>query len=165
MSRRPPSTIYVVRPAQRDDRNFVSDSWRRSLQDQPAYSAMPTRGYVAWINAVMAHFVGSSHDGLALRPGIRIYTARDVERPAFLYGWLLCRDTEPGLALVYLYTRNGYRRQGIASDLLAHALEDGSDGPLTYAFHTRVDRWLEQLGLTYQPVEHHERSAAAQGAA
>ena len=160
---RTPSAIYRVRAASDGDRNFVADSWRRSLQDQPAYSSMPSRGYVAWANAVIAHFLGSRPDGLALRHGDRLYTARDIERPAYLYGWLLCRDAQPGMSLVYLYVKNGYRRQGIASELLAHALEDVDDGPLSYAFHTRVDKWLGSLGMSYQPVEQLERAARQAG--
>lgn len=143
---------YAIAPAVSAERNFIADSWRRSLQDQPAYGAMPTRGYVAFANAVICNFLGTG-SLLELDPRDRLYMARDKERPAYCYGWLLGRDLSPGFALVYLYVKGAHRRQGIARDLLADAIEATEDGPLTYAFRTRSDAWLDSLGMAFVPVE------------
>lgn len=142
---------YEVTPAVDADRNFIADSWRRSLQDAPAYGKMPSRGYVAWINGVMRHFFGEGALGLAATD--RLLVARDKVRPTYVYGWLLGRDVEPGFALVYVFVKGAHRREGIAKELLAAALESASDGPLTFSFHTRFDRWFEELGLAFSPVE------------
>lgn len=143
---------YAIAPAVSAERNFIADSWRRSLQDQPAYGAMPTRGYVAFANSVIAHFIGPGGP-LVLDLRDRLYIARDRERPAYCYGWLLGRDLSPGHALVYLYVKSAHRRQGIARDLLATAIEATEDGPLTYAFRTRADPWFDALGMEHVPVE------------
>jgi GNAT superfamily N-acetyltransferase len=142
---------YTIAPAVSAERNFIADSWRRSLQDQPAYAAMPTRGYVAFANAVIASFLGTGQ--LELDPRDRLYMARDVERPTYCYGWLLGRDMQPGLSVVYLYVKGAHRRQGIAGDLLADAIEATNAGPLSYAFHTRADPWFRRLGMEFVPVE------------
>jgi ribosomal protein S18 acetylase RimI-like enzyme len=143
---------YAIAPAVSAERNFIADSWRRSLQDQPAYASMPTRGYVAFANAVIGHFIGPGGQ-LVLDPRDRLYIARDRERPAYCYGWLLGRDLSPGHALVYLYVKSAHRRQGIARDLLLNAIEATEDGPLTYAFRTRADAWFDALGMQFVPVE------------
>lgn len=145
------SDRYAIGPAVDGDRNFVADSWRRSLQDAPAYASIPTRGYVAWANGFIRHFLGDG--ALALADSDRLYVARDKVRPTYLYGWLLWRDTQPGLAVVYVYTKGPHRHEGVAKDLLATALEASSEGPLSYAFRTRFDGWFEDLGLAFVPVE------------
>lgn len=143
---------YEMSEAVDADRNFIADSWRRSLQDAPAYGRMPARGYVAWINTIITHFLGAG-GALALADTDRLLVARDKVRPTYLYGWLLGRDLKPGFALVYLFVKGAHRREGIAKKLLAHAIEGASDGPLTYAFHTRFDPWLEGLGMSFSPVQ------------
>ena len=149
MLTRPP---YAVTPGASAERNLIVDTWRRSLQDAPAYAKVPTRGYVFWVTDLIRHFLGTGRE-LSLRSSDRLYVARDVERPTYVYGWLLCRDQRPGLALVYVYVKGPHRREGIAKELLASALEATEDGPLTYAFRTRFDRWFDDLGMTFAPVE------------
>lgn len=144
-------TPYVIGPAIDGDRNFVVDSWRRSLQDAPAYASIPTRGYVAWITEIIKAFLGDG--ALSLADGDRLYVARDKVRLTYLYGWILARDLKPGFALVYAFVKRAERGAGVAKALMARALEDASDGPLTYAFRTRVDPWFHDLGLSFEPVE------------
>jgi ribosomal protein S18 acetylase RimI-like enzyme len=144
---------YAITGPRDEERNLLADSWRRSLQDQPASGAMPARAYVAWASGIIASFLGPDAKAIALGPHDRLYIARDTRRPAYVYGWLLARDMQPGLALVYAYVKSAERRQGIASELLLHAIEQSADGPLSYAFHTRMDPWLESLGLSYLPVQ------------
>ena len=147
---------YTISPAQNDERNFVADSWRRSLQDAPAYSRMPTRGYVAFASSVIKNFLGHDPSFIALDKRDRLYVARDDERPSYFYGWLLGRDMQPGFALVFVYVKGAHRRQGVAKDLLAAAIEATEEGPLTYAFRTRMDGWFDDLGMTFSPVENLE---------
>lgn len=143
---------YQIGEAVDGDRNLIKDSWRRSLQDAPAYAAMPSGAYVGWVNEIIRHFVGEA-SALRLHPTDSLLVARDKVRPAYVYGWLLGRDMQPGLSLVYLFVKGAHRREGIAKALLAEALERASDGPLTHAFRTRFDPWFESLGLAFLPVE------------
>lgn len=149
-------TRYVVESARPGDTHLVKDSWRRSLQDAPAYSSMPVRAYVAYANDVIAHFMDGEH-GIPSRPCDRLIVARDRERPVYVYGWMLYRDMRPGLALVFLYTKSCHRRDGVASELLANALSATESGPYTYAFRTLADKWLQSYGFEYRPVGELER--------
>lgn len=143
---------YDITRAEPRDMHLVKDSWRRSLQDAPAYAAMPSRGFVAWANDVIGHFL----DGPGMLPTDardHLVIARDRDKPAYIYGWALYRDLEPGVALVFVYVKSSHRREGIGGDLVASALQGTGEGPFTYAFRTRFDDWFHSLGFEYQPVE------------
>lgn len=121
---------------------------------------MPSRAYVAYINDIIKSFFGVPPHRLT-SPSDRVFVARDKERPTYVYGWLLARDMSPGCAVVYCFTKRVHRRLGIASDLLATALEAFDPGPYTFAFRTRASRWFEGLDFAYQPVSELERMRGA----
>lgn len=144
---------YEITAPRDADKAFACDSWRRSQQDAPAYSGMPTRAYVAWANTIIKGFVGTHHERLELRPGSFLLVARDKERPRYIHGWALFTQHAKGLTLVYVFTKREHRRQGVCNALLAVAMEQSGE-PLThYASRTRFDRVWEGLGLTFQPVQ------------
>lgn len=144
---------YAIKDARPSDLSLIKDSWRRSLQDAPAYSAIPARGYAAYVNDVIGYFLGGEPGSLTAHPDDQLLVACDVERPMYVYGWILARDLKPGLALVYVYVKSHHRREGVASELLATVVAGTDAGPMTYAFRTRVDPWFEDCGLTFEPVE------------
>lgn len=147
------SSDFEPTPARDGDKAFVCDSWRRSQQDAPAYSAMPTRAYVAWMNSVIRGFLGSHDTRLALPRGCFLLVARDRERPKYIHGWALFSQREGQLALIYAFTKKGHRKSGVIRSLLAQAMEQSGE-PLThYASRTRFDDIWEGYGLEYLPVQ------------
>lgn len=144
---------YEITKPRDGDKAFACDSWRRSQQDAPAYSAMPTRAYVAWANAIIKGFVGTHNDRLELRDGCFLLVARDKERARYIHGWALFSNADSKLTLIYCFTKKEHRKQGVCNALLASAMETTGE-PLThYASRTRFDDVWEDLGMEYLPVQ------------
>lgn len=139
------------------EKNLVRDSWRWSQQDTPAFSAMPSRAYAGWINAVMAGFIGADDKRIDMRPGDFLLVARDVNRPRFVYGWGLFRALNPGLALIYAATKQQWQRQGVAWGLVEAAIErvgaDVATDELWYCSRTRHDDIWERWGFSHVPLQ------------
>lgn len=144
---------FTVTEPRHEERNLVADSWRRSLQRSPAFSAMPSRGYVYTLTETIQHFLGRDYHRIELLDDDFMLMARDEERPAYVLGWLLGRDMKPGLALIYVYVKRDHRGEGIAKELLASALERCEEGELWYCYRTRFDGLFEKYGMQYLPVQ------------
>lgn len=146
-------TDFEPTPGRDGDKAFVCDSWRRSQQDAPACSAMPTRAYVAWMNQIVRGFLGSHDTKLQLQKGCFLLVARDVERPKYIHGWALFSAAGGRLVLLYAFTKKAHRRQGVIRALLAQAMEQSGE-PLThYASRTRFDEIWEGYDLEYLPLQ------------
>jgi GNAT superfamily N-acetyltransferase len=144
-------------------RNLVADSWRRSMQASPAFSAMPDRAYVFWASTVIDTFLGKDVHRIELRDGDFMLVARDRERPVYVLGWLLATDTNPGCAIAWAYVKQADRGQGVAADLIATAIERCEPGEVTYGIHTRFDPVWERLGFSYKPLQEFEAKSRKAG--
>lgn len=130
---------------------------------QDAYSNMPTRGYVFWASKVINSFIGNDVHRIELRDDDFVLVARDKERPTYALGWLIGTDTKPGCALHWLYVKRAHRREGVAADLIATAIERCEPGEVTFGVRTRFDDVWERLGLTFKPIQEFEKSGGSRG--
>lgn len=148
--------MWDVTEPRHEERNLVMDSWRRSMQDAPAYRKMPTRAYCYWANCMIQSFLGQDVHRIELRDDDFLLVARDKERPTYVLGWLLATDTKPGCALAYVYVKQNDRGQGVAADLIATAIERCEPGPVTYGIRTRFDQLWESYGMEFKPIQEFE---------
>lgn len=81
---------------------------------------MPERGFYRWhredvINPLLAN-------------GAQVLVARDVDRPAFVFGWLCAQRVGDALVCHYAYVKRAFRERGIGHAMLAAAVERWGDG-------------------------------------
>lgn len=98
--------IVAVRTMREDERVFILDSWRRSYTIARAVRGVPLPDY----HDAMKRTV----DSLLLRPTVQLHVACAHGTPNVLVGWAA---GERGRVLHYVYVKQGYRRQGVASVL------------------------------------------------
>lgn len=129
-----------VGPAVPAELPFVLSSWKKSFRHAPQNAPLP--------NSVFFDRINPEINALASRCDVLV--ARDESDPLFLYGFLAYEVKKDAFAAHYVYTRHGFRRQGVAKALLAEALDRAGDvGDLFYTAHTRFDRQVEAFGLRY----------------
>jgi GNAT superfamily N-acetyltransferase len=148
---------YEIDAPRDEERSFICDSWRRSMERSPAFAKMPSRAYVAYAKQVIENFVGSDVGKLTLDGGDFILVARDTERPKYMLGWLLATDMQPGVAVHWVYVKQSERRAGVWSMLLAESINRCDPGRMLYTVRTRFDSIWHGLGFEFEPITSFER--------
>ncbi len=127
-----PIAIREMRPS---DYGFVMKSWKKSLRE---YSPeMTTTAFYALMNTI----------GDEVMSGFpRVFVACSPDDDNVLLGHIIAEATPSHLILWGAYTAYPYRREKVASRLLARAMDELADaGPETVycPIGTRIDGWLK----------------------
>jgi GNAT superfamily N-acetyltransferase len=128
--------VISFRRAEQRDRQFIVETWKDSFKT--AYTA----GLIAmddWA-AVMRPQI----EKVLARPEIQVLVASNPEDDdpiADLMGWLAFEKLPEGPYVYFCYTKQPYRRQGIATALF-RAAGINPQKPFSYACSTRVVRVL-----------------------
>jgi GNAT superfamily N-acetyltransferase len=101
----------AFRPAVREDRAFIIPTWSASYK-KSRYAGLITSE--DWAD-VMHRQLGKILD----RAGARAIVAYDRQDPDYFYGWIAGDTSEPTPVVYYVYTKEPYRRAGIARGLFA----------------------------------------------
>ena len=138
------------RPADAGDRRFIVSAWVSSFRDADA------AGFIAvddW-HAVMVPQV----ERALTRPDVVAtvaYEATDPDRGADLYGFIVADVAEHPALVYYVYTKQAYRRSGVARGMFAAV---GIDPALPFHFvcstpwcstlerKIPMARWMPRLG-------------------
>jgi ribosomal protein S18 acetylase RimI-like enzyme len=139
-----------------DDRNFVFDTWARAFRVAPACKSTPTSAYHPWQRARMERILS--------RPSTLVLVARDSEREVFIHGYGVFERFDDAFVAHWVYVKNNdvSRRQGVASLLLARALDRIGEGSheLLYTHRTYFADKAESLGFQFVKLEDLERRIA-----
>lgn len=128
-----------------DDRAFLMDTWARSYRVAEACAAIPKAAYFPWHRKRMESVLERA----------LVLVARDADNPAFIYGYGVFERVGPKMVAHWLYTKGGFKRRGIASVLLARALEQLGAGAtqLVMTFRTYIADKAASLGFRFEPLE------------
>lgn len=99
----------IQRPPTSDDLNFIMKAWVRSYANSPWAGAMSRERQVNAIRGTILDL---------LRRGVQVSLAVLSARPEFILGFICYEQTSDGPVVHYVYTRFGYRQNGIASALV-----------------------------------------------
>lgn len=127
--------------------NFAGHSWTRCYRAERDSMRIPQRAFFLW--------QGDTIDRL-LEGGAKVYVARDVERPAFLYGWICAERRDAALVVHYAFTKRAFRERGIGNALLQHAVTElGEGAEELWQSHgsDAHDARLREMGFIRVPVE------------
>jgi ribosomal protein S18 acetylase RimI-like enzyme len=164
---------YTLGEVGSDDRNFVLRTWARAARmtvsgmgmDRERYYALQREGVI----------------DVLLERGSRVFVARDADEPLFLYGFLVAELIGESVAVHFAYVKGRWRRDGIARDMLDHAVSElgATASDLLYTADARTldertvdgrrrlvpEKWLapklDELGFRYVPVTALLRKGAA----
>lgn len=129
-----PETSYQVGEATSGELPFVFKSWCRSHRVAPTSLRMPSRAYYDWERGVIDRI---------LARGALVLVARDVERPVYLYAFLVAERIGCAVVAHYAYTRSDWRGQGLARALLGEAIERIGGGADELLYSHDADRSVE----------------------
>lgn len=104
LSGRNPRLPLVLRPGVPEDLAFIVDSWVMSFRGQ-AIARDAGRGYMRDMKWLVRRLLEQC----------AILVAADEDEPGAIWGWAATR----GNAILYVFVRREFRRQGIAKRLLA----------------------------------------------
>lgn len=111
----------IVRQAAEADEPFIMDSWLRSFRHSWFAGPIPNSLYYKVYRPIIM--------AVRARPGARLLVCVDDDDPDSIYGFACI---EPPGIIHYVYTKDVYRRKGVARRLLAGVRE-----PLEYTFRTK----------------------------
>lgn len=100
-------TRVVHRTITTADLPFITNSWLRS-NCKRGYRRLEGQLYYYWHHRLLE----------ALIPLSNVIVACDADDPAKVYGYGVAQYDGPTLVVHYLYTRDGWRKQGIARSIL-----------------------------------------------
>ncbi len=130
----------VIRPMHPSERNLVVQSWLRSSARSKFAALMPKLQYEAEEHALI--------EDMLANPANIVLVAELAEVPGEVHGWLAHDET----AVHYVYVKQLYRRQGIASRLFDAAVESTALGFNTCSHTTRSSALVPWLAsLVYNP--------------
>lgn len=129
-----------------DDVAFVLSTWAESFRHAPACKPMPTTAFHRWHRPRMLEI-------LARKP--LVVVARDSTNPGFIYGYGVFERLGPTLVAHWVYTKRNWRRDGIASRILAHALERIGQGAtdIVMTHRTYIEPHAASLGFRFVKLE------------
>jgi ribosomal protein S18 acetylase RimI-like enzyme len=124
-----------------DDVAFVMDTWARSFQRAPSCETMPPDAYFPWQRKRMDTI-------LAREPLVVVARGKD---PLWLYGYGVFERIDDAFVAHWLYVKKHYKRQRVASRLLAHALEQIGHGAtsLVLTHRTYIEPKALEMGFTH----------------
>lgn len=99
----------TIRPPTSDDLGFVVKAWVRSYANSPYAGAMSRERQVSAIRGTIFDL---------LKRGAQVSLVCLSARPEFILGFICHEQTPDGPVVHYVYTRFGYRQNGIASALV-----------------------------------------------
>lgn len=115
----------IYRPASQGDRAFVWTSWLRSFSGSPYAGPIPMGAYWKAYERALLEVLG--------RSTVTVTVAANESDPGQIFGFAV---TEAGCALPtlhYVYTKQAFRRLGVARSLLSAS---GLSGPAFFTFRT-----------------------------
>ncbi len=141
---KPLAHLVLTGPVQSDE-NFIHSTWASSYRVSEAAGcrAMPTEAYHPWHRTIRGMILG--------RPSTRIMVARDGTNSDFIYGYIVAERLGDDLCVHWIYVKSAFKRQRVASRLLAAALEQLGEGAtgLVTTHRTYMERKAEDLGFRF----------------
>lgn len=116
-----------IEPAQPGDIPLVMDSWQRSFSRSRHAGVVPNN---LWVDTMRSLVTG------LLARGAKILVARNPDDAWQVLGWICFEADEHKRAVHYLFVKDPWRRDGIASELLAAALGEPGRAFVTCANDT-----------------------------
>lgn len=130
------ASSIAVRALEPAEAQFVSDSWRRSYEKtarrHPLLELMPENAYRAAMRIVVARLLPRSVVLAAYLPSV----AEEV------LGYIVFEARPSGLVVHWLYTKQPFRRAGVAKLLLGHALGFAPGLAVRHSHETDAGRGL-----------------------
>jgi GNAT superfamily N-acetyltransferase len=116
-------------PRDSDQCSLVVSSWSSSYKKSYSAGAIHTDDWAGiWHKQATRHLA---------RPGATTILAYEATDPSFLYGWIAGDTTEPTPIVFYVYVKESFRREGIATRLVG-ALGVDPSKPFAYTCQTPV---------------------------
>lgn len=121
-----------IRSSQESDRSFIIDSWCQSLNVSHSWRSVD-------VQKIIEDLFNTAEFAVACA----------ADEPEQLYSWL-CYEMQPRGTIFYCYTKQVYRRMGIAQQLLGHVFPE--KGVLQVAFIPPGQSHFRELVKDYQKV-------------
>lgn len=124
--------ITTFRPFRPSDLKCVVNNWLKAFRDSPWAGCVSNDQYYEVHHEVLRQLFNR---------GAKVLVACEAADPDQILGWVCIEDVPGGAAVHFVYVKEGYRRKGLASELLERALE-GKVGRRFYTFRTRASSYL-----------------------
>lgn len=158
-----PKDLTLTEGLREADVAFVMATWAESFRHSKAGKPIPTKAFHLWHRPRMERIL--ARDPL-------VVMARGAD-PLFLYGYGIFERVDrevfdhmaeirggvvspaPTFVAHWVYTKRGFKRQGIASAVLTHALERIGRGctDLLMTHRTYIEEKAESLGFEFVKLE------------
>lgn len=125
--------LVAFRPFRPEDMRCVCDNWLRGFRDSPWAGCVTNDQYFEVYSETLRQ--------LFVR-GTKILVACNKNDVDQILGWVAIEDVKGGVAVHFVYTKDGFRRMGLASELVRRALADKDPGRRFYTFRTRASGYL-----------------------
>jgi len=106
-------STLLIRTAQRADASFIIHSWLTSFREGDWVEGVP--------NQVYFHAHHKVVESILTRATVLVLCLPDA--PEVMFGWICVEACENGLIIHYLYVKNEFRKNRLASKLLNEVLE------------------------------------------
>jgi len=128
-----------LRPALQTDRNFIKSCWIKSFMETPFGRSMKP--------SIYKKFQGNLVEDLLTRSITMILCNEEVEDEIYTF---VCYRKPSGILIVdYIYTKQPYRKMGLAKLLINKVIESVEDIDTLYYTH---NRWKNDLPHSFAGV-------------
>lgn len=132
----------LIRHAHKGDVPFITSSWLRSFRDGDMVEGVPNQVYFYWHHKVLENVLSRATVMILCLP----------DSPDVILAWFCFEATEGGLIAHYIYTKNSFRKAGLAKKLYDFVLAEESPSQI-FATHrvNPIGREFRKKNILYNP--------------